>query len=239
MTMAGNGRSASAERIRNLVLSLERLVAEGVASGVVRGAAGEVESIEGLDESLQALVENGVAVLGRLVEDAASRAPFPPGTWPQLVAAGAVKGALDELKTSMPLLNDTAQQVLGRLNLALERMAVQAEARASLERNPGAGARALAGGAVQGALDQVQAARAELTGVASELAFTAGRELANGFLQALSASLEEKGELRRTGRQVISGGASALRHLLRGPAAVIGGATLAFGVTALVVLARR
>ena len=73
--MARNGRSALAARIRNLVLSLERLAAEGVASGVVRGAASEVESIEGLDEELATLIENAVRLLNRVAEHAIERPP--------------------------------------------------------------------------------------------------------------------------------------------------------------------
>lgn len=207
-----NDKSGAGRKLRELVLSVERLMAEGVASGMVRGAAGEVEPLEGIEDALEA--------------------------WPERVAAATVRGVVAELKASMPLVDQTLHELLLRIEVALERLAEQSAEKTSSEREPGSRARALARGAMRGALEQVEEAQPRIETLASRVALTTGRELAEGALAALTEALSPGGGVRQAGKELASATYGSLRRAVKGPAVVIGVVSVALGVAALLRRAR-
>ncbi len=185
--MAEQRRLRPTEMLRDFALSLERLVTEQAASSAVQGAADGLRSeLPEMDAQVRALVRDGVAIAGRLARDVARREAATPGATAYLVAAAAMRGALDELqrhvKTGLP-------DALGRrLESWLEHTSEESALRSKAIRKPGDRARISAKGAVDGAVEefhralpQVEADVHKLTPLAAELASEAGRGLLGGL----------------------------------------------------------
>jgi hypothetical protein len=209
------------EWLRGLALSLERLAVQGVAGGAVRGAADELRAgvPDDLDTRLRALLQDALVVLERLASDAAREEASPPGTWSRLAAAGAVRGAVEELRRLVPDMQPTTAELLARAKRWLDRSAVEAEARAQLIHAPGDRARIAAAGAVAGATEQLGVALPALAGPAAGFAARVGSGFARGVAEEVA-------------RQLHSAARTPLaRGLLAGGAVVMGGVLLAALVT--------
>jgi hypothetical protein len=173
------------EWLRGIALSLERLAAQGVASGAVRGATDELRAgvPEDLDAQVRVLVEDTLAVLGRLVSEAARSETPPLDAWSRTAAEGAVRGAVEEMRRLVPDMQPTTRDLLGRLRQWLDHSQAEATERARVLRSPADIARLAAAGAVAGAADQLGVAIPALTAPAAELATRVGRGVVRGAVE--------------------------------------------------------
>jgi hypothetical protein len=203
--------------LRGLALSLERLAAQGVASGAVRGATEELRAgFPGeLDAQARALVSDAIVVLGRLADEAARSNSSPLAAWSRAVGEGAVRGTVEELRRLVPEMRPMNQELFARVKLWLDRSESEAAARAHAIRSPGDVARVAAAGAVAGVTDQLSAALPALADPAAEFASRVGRGVVRGAAEEL-------------GRQA--------RAAARAPAVRVVAAWVAAWGTALVVL---
>ncbi|WPB74943.1 hypothetical protein KYC5002_38855 [Archangium violaceum] len=189
--MSKESRLFPVELLRQLTLSVERLAAQGLASGAVRGATEELRAgLPALDGQLQEVFQDVLTLLGRMAHEATERQARPSEEWSRLVAAGAVRGSVEEMRRSMPGLNAFSQEVLARLNHLLERSTRVAASREKEIRKPGTRARLTAAGAVRGALGELRVSMPQLAPVAAELSSQVGR----GFVEGLGAQVEENHE---------------------------------------------
>jgi hypothetical protein len=203
--MSKEARLSPVELLRQLTLSVERLAAQGIASGAVRGATEELRAgLPELDGQLQAVFKEVLTLLERMAHEAAARPARPPEEWSRLVAEGAVRGAVEELRRSMPGADAFSHEVVERLNQLLERSTRVATSWEKKLRTPGARARIAAAGAVRGALGQLHDSMPQLAPVAAELSSRVGR----GLVEGLGATAEEKSDalaafLERAGRSFV------------------------------------
>jgi hypothetical protein len=183
------------EWLRDFALSLERLAAEGVASGAVRGATGELRAglPENLDVQVRMLLSRALVVLERLATEAAGSQASPLDTWSRSTAEGAVRGAVEEFRRLVPEMRPTTQQLLERLKLWLERSASESAERAEVVRAPGDRARIAAAGAVAGATEQLSVTLPLLAGGVAELASQLGRGLVRGAAEEVGRQLQRAG----------------------------------------------
>jgi hypothetical protein len=205
--------------LRELALSVERFVAQGVAGGAVRGAAEELGA--GVPDHfaghLRSLLQDGLAILERLASEAAGSSGSPLATTSHAVAEGAVRGAVEEFRRLVPELQPATKEVLARVKVFLERSTLEAELRAQEIRAPGERMRIAAASAVAGATGQLSTSLPILAEPAADAALRVGRALVQGTAV----------EVRRQVQL-------ALRHpLLR--ALLVGGA----GAAVLLVMRRR
>lgn len=211
--------------LRELALALERLVAEGLASGVVRGAAQELDR-DSASPELQRLMGDLLSLVRGLEQGASAHPPFPPGAWTEQAAQGAVRGGVAELKRSLPRVNEATREVLDALNHLLQRASDEAELRAEDQRAPGSRMRAVAAGALEGAVEQFESSMPRLEPLATRLASLVGRGLVVGLTEALEQSVAADGALRRTGATVARDTGRVLSRAaarLEGPAVVVAG----------------
>lgn len=200
--MRHEGRLSPVELLRRVTLSLEQLAVQGLASGAVRGASEGLQAeLPALDGQLRALIEDGVALLARLVQDAAER---PPGAWTRSMAESAVAGAVDELRRSMPGVDALSRELIERMNAWLERSSEAAALRNRELREPGARAREMATGVVEGVVKELEHALPAVSPMGAEVASQAGR----GFIQGLGEALESRSEkfdevLDEAGRRLV------------------------------------
>ncbi|ATB35091.1 hypothetical protein CYFUS_000503 [Cystobacter fuscus] len=203
--MSHERRLSPVELLRQLTLSVERLAAQGLASGAVRGATEELRAGHPeLDGQLQAVFQDVLTLLERMVHEAAGRPVRPPEEWSRRVAEGAVRGAVEELRRSMPGVDAFSHEVLERLNRLLERSTRVAANRERELRMPGTRARIAAAGAVRGALGELHDAMPRLAPMAAGLSSQVGR----GFVEGLGAKAREERDvfaaiLERAGRGFI------------------------------------
>jgi hypothetical protein len=201
------------EWLRGIAISLERLAAQGVASGAVRGATQELRAGVPADVDAQgrALLLDALVLLERLVGGAARSKSPPLAAWSHEAAEGAVRGAVEEARRLVPNLQPTTQELLARVNLWLDRSESEAVARAQAIRAPGEMARASAAGAVEGAAGQLGASLPVLAAPAAELAERVGRGAVKGAAEEL-------------GRQAIAATRNPAVRLVAGGAAAVAGA---------------
>lgn len=199
--MRKEARLSPVELLRQLTLSIERLAAQGIASGAVRGATEELRAgLPELDGQVQTVLQDVLTLLERMAHEAAERPPRPSEEWSSLIAQGAVRGAVEQLRRSMPGVNALSTEVMARLNQLLDQSARVAANREEEIRTPGTRARLAAAGAVQGALGQLHDSMQELAPVAAEFSSQVGRGLVDGLgakageeSEALAAVLERAG----------------------------------------------
>jgi hypothetical protein len=173
--------------LRGLALSLERLAAQGVASGAVRGATEELRAgvPDDLDLQLRALIQDALTVVGRLVGEAAKAKTSPLESWSRTAAEGAVRGALEETRRLVPEMRPMNEELFARVRLWLDRSEAEAAAREHAIRSPGELARVAAAGAVAGATDQLGVAFPALADPAAEFASRVGRGVVRGAAEEL------------------------------------------------------
>jgi hypothetical protein len=198
------------ERLRSLALSLERLAAQGLASGALRGAADELRT--GVPAELNGrfvrLLEETLTLLESLVHSAGEGESLP-----QRAAEEVIRGTIQEFRRMVPELRPMTQELLVQLRAWLERAAVESSARAELIRAPGDRARVAAVGAVAGALEQLLAVLPALGPPAATVAEEVGRGLVRGSTQELGRSL--RAMARSPVFRVVACGAIAVLVLLR------------------------
>ncbi|XXF79977.1 hypothetical protein P2318_09565 [Myxococcaceae bacterium GXIMD 01537] len=215
--MSQDKRLYPLELMRQLTLSIERLLAQGLASGAVHGATQELQAgLPEMDEPLRALFQDVLTLVGRLAHDAASRPAYPPGTWPRVIAESAMHGIMMEFRNSHPDLHITTEEIFKRLRDWLERSTEHEQQRLEEGRAPGFRARDAAAGAVEGVVAQLDKSRERLAPMAAEVASQAGR----GFVEGLGAKTDEQTEaltrfLERAGHVVVHTLAEALETELR------------------------
>ncbi len=187
------------EWLRGVALSLERLAAQGVASGAVRGAADELRAglPDDLDTHVRTLVEDGLAVLERLVHQAARSKASPLETWSQATAEGAVRGALEEFRRLTPEMRPMTQELLVRVKQWLDRSSSEAAARAKVINAPGDRMRIAAAGATAGAAEELSIVLPRLAAPAADIASQVGR----GFVRG--AAEEVRRQARLAGRSPV------------------------------------
>ncbi|PTL82575.1 hypothetical protein [Vitiosangium sp. GDMCC 1.1324] len=203
--MSKEARLSPVELLRQLTLSVERLAAQGIASGAVRGATEELRAGHPeLDGQLQAVFKEVLTLLERMAHEAAGRPFRPPEEWSRLVAESAVRGAVEELRRLMPGVDVLSREVVVRLNQLLER-SIRVEANRETELHTvEMRARLTAAGAVRGVLGQVHDSMQELVPVAAELSSQVGA----GFIEGLGAKAAEKSDalaefLEHAGRRFV------------------------------------
>jgi hypothetical protein len=179
------------EWLRGVALSLERLAAQGVASGAVRGATEELRAglPDDLDTEVRTVAEDVLTVLARLSAEAARARTSPLETWSTRAAAGAVRGAVEELRRLVPDMQATNQELIARLKLWLDRTSSEASARAQELHAPGEATRTAAAGAIRGATEQLTAALPVLAVPAAEFASKFGHALVQGTAEELGRQL--------------------------------------------------
>jgi hypothetical protein len=168
--------------LRGIALSLERLAAQGVAGGVVRGASEQLraEIPEGLDAQIRKLVGSA--------------------------AEGVMRGAVEEARRLVPELRPTTQDLLIRVKCWLDRSEAEAAARAKAIHAPGEIARVTAAGAVAGAADQLGVALPALTRPAADLAEHVGRAAVRGVAEELGR--QARAAARNPAFRLVAGGAA-------------------------------
>jgi hypothetical protein len=202
--------------LRGLALSLERLAAQGVASGAVRGATQEIRAgvPEDLDVQLRALIQDALTVVGRLVGEAAKTRTSPLESWSRTAAEGAVRGAIEETRRLVPEMRPMNQELFARLKLWLDHSQTESAARTQAIHSPGEIARTAAQGAVAGVTDQLSAALPALATPAAEFASRVGRGAVRGVAEELGQQARELGRRTRVaarspvGRAVFACGAA-------------------------------
>jgi hypothetical protein len=179
------------EWLRALALAAERLAARGVAGGAVRGAADELaaELPDDVQAQVRTLIQEGLVVVERLVEEAGRPDSSLLGTWSQTAATGAVRGAVEELRRLVPEMRPMNQQLLRAVTSWLERTSSESAVRAEEIRVPGSRARVKAAGAIAGAVEQLNAALPALAAPAAEFASLVGRGVMRGASEELGRQL--------------------------------------------------
>jgi hypothetical protein len=173
--------------LRGVALSLERLAAQGVASGAVRGATEELRAgvPEELDEQVRGMIADALVVIGRMADEAARSKSSPLAAWSRSVGEGAVRGALEELRRLVPEMRPMNQELFTRVRQWLDRSESEAAARAHAIRSPGELARVAAAGAIAGVTDQLGVALPALAEPAAEFASRVGRGAVRGAAEEL------------------------------------------------------
>ncbi|MET0402410.1 MAG: hypothetical protein ABW123_08395 [Cystobacter sp.] len=216
-------RAGPVELLRHLALSLERLVVQEAASGLVRGAAdGLREEVPEIDGQLRAILQDALTVLGRLVHEAAERERVDPGEATRVLAASAMQGMLEVLEAEwqdggMPL-----HGFVQRLNLLLDGVIDFAHSRSEEIRTPRERARAITEAIVDAAVERLHSSVPRfaeemrvLAPLGSEVAELTGRGLVTGLESKLQEDKEVLGELlHRAGHELGRGMAAGIREEL-------------------------
>ena len=202
--------------LRGLALSLERLAAQGVASGAVRGATEEIRAgVPGdLDVQLRALVQDALKVVERLAEEAARSKASPLAAWSRSVGEGTVQGAIEEFRRLVPYAQPMNAELFAHVKAWLDRSQTESAARTQAIHSPGDIARTAAQGAVAGVTDQLSTALPALATPAAEFASRVGRGAVRGVAEELGHQARELGRRTRVaarspvGRAVLASGAA-------------------------------
>ena len=202
--------------LRGLALSLERLAAQGVASGAVRGATQEIRAgvPDELDGQLRALIQDALTVVGRLVGEAARSKASPLAAWSGSVGEGAVRGGIEEFRRLVPYAQPMNEELFAHVKAWLDRSETEAAVRTQAVRAPRDVARLAAAGAVAGVTDQLTAALPALAAPAAEFASRVGRGAVRGVAEELGQQARELGRRTRVaarspaGRVVVACGAA-------------------------------
>jgi len=202
--------------LRGLALSLERLAAQGVASGAVRGATEEIRAgVPGdLDVQLRALVQDALKVVERLAEEAARSKASPLAAWSRSVGEGTVQGAIEEFRRLVPYAQPMNAELFAHVKAWLDRSQTESAARTQAIHSPGDIARTAAQGAVAGVTDQLSTALPALATPAAEFASRVGRGVVRGAAEELGHQARELGRRTRVaarspvGRAVLASGAA-------------------------------
>ncbi|MBN9682975.1 MULTISPECIES: hypothetical protein [unclassified Corallococcus] len=221
--MGVTGRTGPIEALRNLTVSLQRVMAAEIATGVVRGTADGIrEEVPGADGQLNTLLQDLLTVLSRMVHEAAEREPGAPAEATEVLAGAAMEGALKALEKEW---NDGGLPLHGfvvRLNHLFDEVVSFAHSRTDEIRTPGERAQAMARGVVKAATEQLHdslpAILEDARGVVplgEEVAAKVGRGLVLGVESKLR---EDSGVLvelvERAGQGLVRGLAAGLHEEL-------------------------
>ncbi|HLL52865.1 MAG TPA: hypothetical protein VK447_04915 [Myxococcaceae bacterium] len=210
--------------LRNLALSIERLVAQEAAAGAVRGAvAGLRKEIPELDGQLRAVLHDGLTVLGRLTHEAAERERLEPGAGAHTLAAAVTQGVLEVLEREWQDGGMPFHAFLERLNRLLDEVTEFARSRADEIRQPGDRAESMAEGMVRASMRQL---REELPALVEDgrrlapLGAEVASQVGRGLVEGIGSKLREDsdmldGLLERAGRQLVRGLAAGVREELK------------------------
>ncbi|RKI47875.1 hypothetical protein D7X55_36530, partial [Corallococcus sp. AB049A] len=150
------GATGPVEALRNLTLSLQRMVATEIATGVVRGTAdGLREEVPDGHGQLHTLLQDLLTVLGRMAHEAAAREPGASADATEVLAGAAMEGALKALEREW---NDGGLPLHGfmvRLNQLFAEVVSFAHSRTDEIRTPGERAQVMARGVVKAATEQL------------------------------------------------------------------------------------
>ena len=189
-------RGGNREWLRSFALALERLAAEGIAGGAVRGAADELRAglRDGLDDHGRALLAEGLSVVERFVRET-STSPTPAvETWTEAAARGATRGLIEEFRRLIPEMRPMTQELFTQVRHWLDGTAAEAAAHASEVYTLSDRARVAAAGAIAGAAEQLHAVLPALAGPAGEFAAKVG----GGFVRG--AADETRRRVKLAGR---------------------------------------
>ncbi len=221
--MGSERHAGPVEALRNLALSLERMVASEAASGAVRGAAdGLRKEVPELDGQLRTLVHDALTVLARLTHEAAEREGAEPGSSAHVLAAAAMQGVLEALERERREGGLPLHAFMDRLNHLFDDMVEYARSRTDEIRTPGPRARIIVRSMVTEAADQlheVMPALAEDARVLAPLGAEVASKVGRGLVEGIGSKLHEDsdalvGLLERVGRGLVRGLAAGLREEL-------------------------
>ncbi|MHA7633453.1 hypothetical protein [Corallococcus sp. M7] len=217
------GRAGPIEALRNLTLSLQRMVAAEIATGVVRGTAdGLREEVPDGHGQLNTLLQDLLTVLGRMAHEAAEREPGASADATEVLAGAAMEGALKALEREW---NDGGLPLHGfmvRLNHLFDEVVMLAHSRTDEIRTPGERAQAMARGVVKAATEQLHdslpAILEDARGVVplgEEVASKVGR----GLVMGVESKLREDttwllGLVEQAGQGLVRGLAAGLQEEL-------------------------
>lgn len=194
--------------LRGLALSAERLAAQGIASGAVRGAADELQARvpDDVDERVRALLQKALETLERLATEEPGSRSSPLASWSQTIAEAVIRGTILEFRRMVPEMRPTTQDIFARLKQWLDRTAAEASARAQEIRSPGDRARVAAAGAIAGATEQLRLALPALAPPAADFAAQVGRGVVHGAAEELGRQL--RAASRPLARGAVAAGAA-------------------------------
>ncbi|WP_375761420.1 hypothetical protein [Corallococcus exercitus] len=221
--MGSTGRTGPIEALRNLTVSLQKLAAREIATGVVRGTAeGIRKELPDADGQLHALLQDVLTVLARLAHEAAERESGAPAVATQEFAGAAMEGALKALEREW---NDGGLPLHGfmvRLNHLFDEVVMFAHSRTDEIRAPGERAQVMARGVVKAATEQLHEALPVILEDARGLS-PLGEEVASKVGRGLVVGVESKlredsglllGLVERAGQGLVRGLAAGLREEL-------------------------
>ncbi|RKG97039.1 hypothetical protein D7V97_34835 [Corallococcus sp. CA053C] len=221
--MASERHGRPVEALRNLTLSLQRLLASGVASGAVHGAAdGLREELPELNGQLRTIAHDVLAVLARLTHEAAEREGAEPGAAAHTLAAAAMEGALEVLEREWQEGGLPIHDFMVRLNRLFDHAVDYARSRTDEIHTPGERARIIVRSMVTEASERLHEAVPALVEDARVMA-PLGEEVASkvgrGLVEGIGSKLQEDsdalvGLLERGGRGLVRGLAEGLREEL-------------------------
>lgn len=218
--MASEKHGRPVEALRNLTLSLQRLLASGVASGAVHGAAdGLREELPELDGQWRTIAHDVLTVLARLAHEAAEREGAAPGAAAHTLAAAAMEGALEVLEREWQEGGLPVHDFMVRLNLLFDHAVEYARSRTDEIHTPGQRARIIVGSMVTEATERLHEAvpalmeeARVLAPLGEEVALKVGRGLVEGFASKLQQDSDALVSLLERAGQGLARGLAAGVH---------------------------
>jgi hypothetical protein len=221
--MSKDESSGPVATLRQLALSLERLVAHEAAKGVVRGAAdGLRKEMPGIDGQLRSIVQDALTVLGRLLHEAAEQERVDPAATAQTVAASAMQGMIDVLEREWQDGGMPMHSLVQRLNILLDEVIDFTHSRTDEILTPAERAQAMTEAVVDAALGRVHDAVpvfAEDLRAAGPLGEEVASAVGRGLVTGLGTQLRKDadvlgGVVHRAGQDVVRGMAAGVREEL-------------------------
>ncbi|WP_434299274.1 hypothetical protein [Corallococcus exiguus] len=150
------GRTGPIDALRNLTLSLQRMVATEIATGVVRGTAdGLREEVPDGHGQLNTLLQDLLTVLSRMAHEAAEREPGASAGATEVLAGAATEGALKALEREWNEGGLPLHGFVERLNQLFDEVVRFAHSRTDEIHTPGERAQVMARGVVKAATEQL------------------------------------------------------------------------------------
>ena len=203
--------------LRQVALSLERLVAHEAAKGMVGGAAdGLRREMPEIDGQLRSIVQDALTVLGRLLHEAAEHEQVDPSEAARNLAASTAQGLIEVLEREWQNGGMPLHSLVERLNVLLDEIIDFTHSRTDEIRTPRERAQAMTEAVVDAALgrmhDAVPVFAADFRAVGplgEEVASAVGRGLVTGLGSHLRTDADVLGEVVYRAGQDVGRGVAA------------------------------
>ena len=221
--MSKDESSGPMASLRQLALSLERLVAHEAAKGVVRGAAdGLRKEMPGVDGQLRSIVQDALTVLGRLLHEAAEHEQVDPAEAARTMAASTMQGLIEVLEREWQDGGMPMHSLVQRLNVLLDEIIDFTHSRTDEIRTPRERAQAMTEAVVDAALTRVHESVpvfAEDLRAAGPLGEEVASAVGRGLVTGLGSQLQKDadvlgGVVHRAGQDAVRGMAAGVREEL-------------------------